>query len=662
MPSVLAVRRFACRPRRDRTFSYCRCREFNAEQQQEGLGQTAHDGEAASGIGVRRRRPAPALRRSTEASADLRARVKQQPSELDQISVLIVEEQLSLPVTDLDGLKKIAAKLPFEPCISQLAILAGRVEATLHDGRRQIELAREFFGDGPFIQRYAKVIASDDRLRIFGPQSLYTFMRVLIDEAYEAPITQQLTNEERDEFFRGVVASNSVIERGIDMSVGPTTEDLLAYELQAGAYYARPQWMEEMSRQWHLYELMATDPDLVKSDHFVPVAEWLARSGLTAEEQWQIGWGLSTATNAWDAMRHPRVPSPTVAEMFLRGGFAGREARALAVVSADRSELRAAFTELAAERERYAWELRPFKTWPFLRLQDDGGLLLLGRPWLLSWLGEGFHYRAMRVAQQQDAAEADGRQDHVQRYTAFAGQAFETYCLRLAEEYVPEPSIVLGEQTYGKGAGNKTSDIAISVGENLILFEANARRVSAVPLVTGDPQDATLELTKLLIKKVNQLGVSIGALLDGKARLPRIDIAGIKRIFPVVVAAGNLWHTSHLWKYIEEARDDSRCTSFADERVQPLQVADAAAYEALIGLARDGHSLSEIFEHKTDGPWLHRDWAVWLKEDQRSPGQPDRLPSIVARFEALTAAALQKWFPHGQLPDEPQIAHPEADG
>ena len=74
-------------------------------------------------------------------------------------------------------------------------------------------------------------------------------MRVLIDDAYDAPITQELTDDERRQLFRAVVASNSVIERAIDTSVGPTTEDLLAYELQAGAYYSRPRWMEELSRQ-----------------------------------------------------------------------------------------------------------------------------------------------------------------------------------------------------------------------------------------------------------------------------------------------------------------------------------------------------------------------------------------------------------------------------
>lgn len=454
------------------------------------------------GFGSSTMRPAPPpARPSAGAGPRVMRNAEPPPSELDQISVLIVEEQLGLPVTDFEGMRDITRKLPFEPCLSLLAILSGRVEATLRDGRGQIDLAREFFGDGLLVQRYAGIIAADDRSRIFGPQSLYTLMRVLIDDGYDAPITQQLTDDERGRLFRAVVASNSVIERGIDSSVGPTTEDLLAYELQAGAYYSRPQWMEELSRHWDLYELMASDPELATSDDFMPVAEWLARSGLTAEEQWQIGFGTSAMTNAWNMAQHPHVPPAALADMLERGGFVGREAQALAVISADRSRFCAEFANLAAENERYAWELRPFKTWPFLRLQDDGGLLLLGRPWLLSWLGEGFHYRAMRVAQSEDAEKAGGRVDHVQRYTAFAGKAFEAYCLRLATSYVPQPAIVLPEQSYGKGAGRKTSDIAIAVGDNLILFEANARKVSAVPLVTGDPQDATLELTKLLIKK-----------------------------------------------------------------------------------------------------------------------------------------------------------------
>lgn len=577
--------------------------------------------------------------------------MSQPPSELDQISVLIVEEELGLSVTDVAGLRKMTSGLPFEPCMSLVSILTGRVEAALRTGEGQIELAREFFGDGDLVRAYAKLVDEDGRRRIFGPQSLYTLMRVLIDAAYDAPLGHELTGLERGHLLRAVVASNSVIEREIDMSVGPTTEDLLAYELQAGAYYSRPPWMQEMSRHWDLYKLAAEDPDLANSRDFVPVADWIARSGLTAIEEWQVGWWLSVAANAFDAARHPHVAPDSITDLFSRGGFVGREQEVRALISATRAEFQAAFAELSAENERLAWELRPFKTWPFLRLGDDRGLVLLGRPWIVQWMSDGFYYRPMRVAQVEDKNAADGRTDHVQRYTAFAGQVFEAYCLRLAQEWVPKPAVVLGEQRYGKGGGRRTSDIAIVIGEDLIVFEVNARRVGAEPLVTGDPQDATAELTKLLIKKVNQIGVSIGALLDGDAELPDIDMTKIKRIFPVVVAAGSLWYTSHLWDYIEAARDDDKCVPLGDARVQPLQVANAVEYELLIALARDGHDLGKILEHKTDGPWRHRDWAVWLRDDRRAPAQPELLPSTTSTFDSLTNEATLKWFPDGPPAD-----------
>ena len=68
------------------------------------------------------------------------------------------------------------------------------------------------------------------------------------------------------------------------------------------------------------------------------------------------------------------------------------------MISAERDQFRTAFADFRGGEAAVAWELRPFKRWPFLPLVG-GDLLLLGRPWLLSWLGEGFHYRAMTHAQ-----------------------------------------------------------------------------------------------------------------------------------------------------------------------------------------------------------------------------------------------------------------------
>lgn len=208
----------------------------------------------------------------------------------DQIGVLIVEEQLGLKPTDLDGLRAIAARLPFEPCMSLLSILAGRVEKTITRPAEQLAIAEGFFGASGLVERYRELTRQDETAHIFGPQSLYTLMRVLIDGAYDAPITQELTPEERLPLMEAIVASNSVIERSTDSSVGPSSEDLLAYELQAGNYYARPSWMEQMSRARELYRLATEDPDLIASKEFEPVKDWIERSDLSAEEQWLWLW------------------------------------------------------------------------------------------------------------------------------------------------------------------------------------------------------------------------------------------------------------------------------------------------------------------------------------------------------------------------------------
>jgi hypothetical protein len=582
----------------------------------------------------------PAANRSSPPLARGRASLRSLhagPSELDQIGVLIVEEQLGLATTDLAGLRAIASRLPFEPCVSLLSILAGRVEATLKRPAEQLALAREFFGPSDLVERYRAAMAADSSAYIFGPQPLYTLMRVLVEDAYEAPIARELSEGERVLLLRAVVAASSAIERGTDSSVGPSPVDLLAYELQTGGYHSRPSAMEEMTRHRELYRLATEDPELAKSDDYEPVRDWIERSGLTATEQWLLGFGLGAMSSAFDAAKHPHVPDGDMSELLAATGLADRGAQALAVISGDREQLKAAFAELRAEGKRFIWELRPFNTTPFLRLRDGGGLLLLGRPWMLSWLGEGLHYRAMRVAQAEDTARSGGRSDHVQRYTAYAGQVFEAYCLRLAKDAINPPALVMGEQAYGKGGGGKTSDVAIVLGEDLILFEANARRVGAEPLLTGDPLDATNELAKLLVKKINQLGVTVGVLLSGAAALPGVDMASVRRIFPVVVAAGHVWQTSNLWGYLDAARDQEKCRPLEDPRVQPLQIADAGDYEKLLALAAHGSHMGELLAHKTSGAYSHRDLAVWLSEDPQAPDRRVRLPAVQATFESMTA-------------------------
>jgi hypothetical protein len=271
---------------------------------------------------------------------------------------------------------------------------------------------------------------------------------------------------------------------------------------------------------------------------------------------------------------------------------------------------------------------------------------------MLSWLGEGFYYRAMKMAQADDANEVEGRTNHVQNYTAYTGQVFERYCLRHARAALGERSTVLGEQAYGQHLDKLTSDVAVLCGTDLILFEANARRVGAEPMVSGDPLEATKELSKLLVKKIDQLAVCIKALLSGEAQLPGIAIDSVKGIWPIVVAAGHVWQTQHLWAHLDSARNTEKATVFDDSRVQPLQAFDAGEFEMLLALALHGNDLAKMLKRKVSGPYRHRDLAVWLAEDKKAPDRDVRLPGTEAVWQEMIKEAAVVFGP-GIEPERP---------
>ena len=126
-------------------------------------------------------------------------------------------------------------------------------------------------------------------------------------------------------------------------------------------------------------------------------------------------------------------------------------------MASSRSEFNAALAELGGERT-IAWEVRPLTTTPFLRFAN-GDLLLLSPPWLLSWLGEGFHYRALRHAAAQSTAQTSAQVPALCR-----ARSRELYALDLADRD-PRPTVaVFGDQPYGPGGGDRTSDVAIVSG------------------------------------------------------------------------------------------------------------------------------------------------------------------------------------------------------
>jgi hypothetical protein len=328
--------------------------------------------------------------------------------------------------------------------------------------------------------------------------------------------------------------------------------------------------------------------------------------------------------------------------------------RELPAIAASRSGFNAAFSSLGGGDETLPWEVRPFKSTPFLRL-TSGDLLLLSPSWLLSWLGEGFHYRALRQAQREGSGVSA-------KYTRFAGEVVELYALDLAEAAVTAPDAVFGEQPYGRGDSERTSDVAVvSSNHDLVLFEVHARRVAATAAVTGSAAEATLEVSRLLVEKVDQLGPCVGALLDERATLPGVDTKQIKRIWPVVVSVGHVMQTQNLWDYVRESIDGAKAAPLLDDRVQTLQLMDIEDYEKLMGLVEAGENLAEMLAHKVNGLYRERDFAAWL----HSPGAPSdkaRLSVLERRWQSMgervtlldgvAAQASPSAAPHGkETPD-----------
>ncbi len=214
------------------------------------------------------------------------------------MSVFIAEPDLNLPTTTLAQLRALAELLPFEAAMLAVALLNVRVEPVLNDPAGQWTLAQEFYAGQPdLLARYERVRESAPARLIFSPQPITLLMRVLIDHAREEPL-RALTSGEFQTLQRAVLGAHSALESSLGALPMPTRENVLAYELQASTFFHRPPLLGEMARHQEFLDLMIAE-DSSTSANRVPVDEWLAASGMTVDEQWAVGFGLSAMTNAF---------------------------------------------------------------------------------------------------------------------------------------------------------------------------------------------------------------------------------------------------------------------------------------------------------------------------------------------------------------------------
>ena len=190
-----------------------------------------------------------------------------------------------------------------------VAVLNARLDPVLNSPSRQWDLAQSFYGsDQALLSDLAAAHATAPDALMFSPQPLIVLMRVLIDDAVDEP-QRDLTADEFATLQQAVLGSHSALESSLDAKSWPEASHVLAFELQASALFHREEPLEVMARHDELLRLATDDERLLESKNRVPVEEWLAAAGLTAEQQWTIGFGLSAMTRAFADDIKPRVHS-----------------------------------------------------------------------------------------------------------------------------------------------------------------------------------------------------------------------------------------------------------------------------------------------------------------------------------------------------------------
>lgn len=601
------------------------------------------------------RAPAPALPTELQPSAaPVVVREGSRPTGLDQIAVYFAESEAGMEPSRLRHVRAHLAEVAFEPAMLGLARVAARAWAIRGDKAAQLRLAEEVFQGHAALSSMRSFMGKHENAVIIAEQHVFVVMRLLIERARDGQLEGGLADAEVPHLQAALLGATSVIERLADEDSQSDWLDHLdsavAFFVQNGAYNRKPQPLGELARSRELYTRIARDPGMAASEHFCPLDEWMREDyGFDDDEQLSFGFALSAMTTTWAnddaAGGKSYVLGEHLDDVLLKLGWESRRAEALNLLSADRDFYRQAFQDAGDSPEQIAWELRPFMQRPFLRL-TNGGLVLVSPRALASWVTDGFYYRLLDAAQKRNKTK---KRKTSRAYTAFAGNLLEKYCLELAEESFdkgnpPGGGKVYGEQPYGHKGEAKTSDVAIQIGTDLVLFEVTASRLRADTLVLRDPKSVSDDLHRMVISKLKQLDGCVNALSNGKAQIPadnpEVLWEGIERVWPVVVTGGDVTQNEFIWAWIR--RESKGLLDRA--KIQPLTLLDIADYEALMGIVEHGHSLIKILEGKTQEAYRELELAIWIRDDPTIPRDTALRPSAVEKAFTEATTRAQEYF------------------
>jgi hypothetical protein len=563
------------------------------------------------------------------AGAPIVAVLDKLPDSESQVFAFLDERAIGLAVSSLPQQINRVARISFESAALYASAMS-MATAQVPPGReRQIAIVRDLFIDAEIAAAAERALAAGEGSVAVAEQHLSALARLAVrhgDRSRPADLDRDARTLER-----ALLGCSAMAMGDSERITGEHAEpfDAVAMLVRHGAFYTREPLANALSRNSWLYRTLALSPEgRTRPESCDPDAWARADTGLGLLEQFAAGMAALGSSRAIDD------DGPLGGRGLLAADWATETAGMLGVsvqavldaLSAEPGWFAEEFERIESaydldEREAAAgWTTAPFETKPFVRLRD-GRLCLWSARALLSWLTDGFYYRALTHAQHE------GRSGD---FTTFNGWLVERYARQVVEQALPAEKPngsgrALGSIRYtGKSGGVDSPDIALDYGTDLVFVEVCSGRLRLDTRLTGNPARVGEDLQRVLTGKAQQLSRRIDDYLNGAFELEGVDRNVVERIWPIVLTGASFLMTELVYEWIIREVGDH----LGQSSTQPLTVLDIADWEQLCGLVEAGWTVPALLTRKT-GAYRALDWRRMVKDDPYLPHETR--PSVVAQ-------------------------------
>lgn len=573
-------------------------------------------------------------------------------------------KDIDLPPVPMPEIVRLLGELPFWAAMGALARLAGELYHHARNRDRQRRLAVELYGT-ELGGRVAAFMDADDSHLAFDARHVAALQRLLVIHGGEDEWPEQpLSPHQIAQLACALIALASALPSYDPPE--PHSDDEVdwaawaAFTVQVGLWHDEPYIVEAAARAHALYRDVHGSPAVADAAARCDIEGWLkADYRLTLGQQLAGGLAAAVVTHAWDASLMPSERGIDIGVGFLSAGaMADHETALRDLISADRQHLR----DLIAgeDPERVAFDHTVFERTPLLRA-PDGRMRLVSPRFLVAWMTRGMHHRALQAAERRPhpKREGDTYSGRLLTYTGALGEEAARRVISKSHDTQREAGLVAvhGEREFFIGRRRMDSpDCALAYAEDVVLVEAYSGRISLAARAALDPAPLVAAIDRATGAKLTELAARTDDLLAGDLTYPGLDVSRVRRIWPVLVLAGDaIVQTQMLWGHLRA----SHPTAFrSDPRVQRPVICDLDDLEPLLALVQEGHLLPALLADLLASPeaelpprnWVHRVFSGVLA----------RPAYVEEQFEAAMNLAGSSLYPNSPRWSRPSARETQA--